>query len=111
MEIAQCINVKYIQSNSMIKQGKDKDIQCYLKTGYYKTQDRNGYWVLTKPAQINITLKGFNNIITFPARQQITAYYGRDNVTYRLCEIFKNDIACGKIKFYTSDDGTMFQMI
>ena len=110
MEIAQCTNVKYIQSNSMIKQGKEKDIQCYLKLGYNKTQDRNGYWVLTKPSQINITLKGLNNVVTFPARQFITSYYGKDNATYKLCEIFKNDVACGKITFEMSEDGTMFTM-
>ena len=52
---AERIGVRYESSSTIEHQGNRQSIDRYLRQGYSIKVRRNGYWVLTKPAQVIVT--------------------------------------------------------
>lgn len=106
MEKATLVNAVYNQSSTITHQGNRNSIQRYLNQGYRIKEDRNGYWVLIKPASLIITLKDSKNIIySFEMKEDAVKYYGKQRISEKLANTFINDAIAGKIKFYLDNTG------
>ena len=107
MEKATLVNALYNQSSTITHQGNRASIQPYLRKGYRIKEDRNGYWVLIKPASLTITLKDSKNIVySFEMKEEAVEYYGKQKISEKLANTFINDAIAGKIKFYLDDTGS-----
>ena len=59
MEKATFVNGTYNESQRIEHQGTRASIKKYLNEGYYIKEDRNGYWVLVKPASLTVIFSEF----------------------------------------------------
>lgn len=105
MERAKIISIKYEPSDTIEKQGKRKDIEKYIKAGYYIKEDRNGYWVLVKSAQVSVTLSNSWGTKTFNMKESICSYYKKERISHSLVDKFKDDIAKNKVSIYMDNEG------
>lgn len=100
MEKSTILSIVYVPSDSIEMQGKRKNIEKYLNTGYYIKENRNGYWVLVKTAQLNVTLKNSSCTRTFNMKEGVCDYYGKKRISQSLTDRFTQDIKDGKISIY-----------
>lgn len=107
MEKAKFKCVQYQESRTITAQGTYKSIKHYLKDGFFVKEDRNGYWVLIKPATVNVTIEGIKTGITetFNMKADIVNYFGKCRISYKLVESFLKECKDGKITFKISEDG------
>lgn len=105
MEKCSVIYLKYEPSDTIEKQGKRSSIEKYLKQGYYIKEERNGYWVLVKPAQVNIKISNSSGARTFNIKQDILELYKRDRISEKLIEKFEKDTQKEKICMYMDAEG------
>lgn len=107
MEQATLVNAIYEESSTITHQGNRASIQPYLNKGYYIKEDRNGYWVLIKPASLTVVLKDAKNIVhSFQMKEDAIQYYGKQRISRSLADKFISDAIDGKIKFYMDDTGS-----
>ncbi|MDF2877505.1 MAG: hypothetical protein K0S30_601 [Clostridia bacterium] len=97
--------VAYEPSDSIEIQGKRSDIEKYLNKGYYIKENRNGYWVLVKPAQLNVTLSNSFCTRTFNMKTDVCMYYGKIRISQTLADKFRKDVANGTISLYMDEEG------
>lgn len=110
MEKATFVNAFYNDSSTITCQGNRSSINKYLKEGYYVKEERNGYWVLVKPASVRVTLKNSENEVSgFNMKQDILDYYNKTRISYKLFTQFSKDASSGKIQFYMDDNGYYFE--
>lgn len=105
MEKATILAIMYEPSDSIVMQGKRKDIEKYLNAGYYIKEDRNGYWVLVKASQLNVTLKNSYYTMRFNMKADVRDYYGKDRISQSLADRFMQDIEDSKISIYMDLEG------
>lgn len=89
--------ISYVSSDNVELQGKRDKIQKYLDKGYYVKEHRNGYWVLVKTAQLNVTLSNGDQVETFNMKQDVCDHYGKQRISDSLIEKFRKDVNSGKI--------------
>lgn len=106
MEKATVLSIVYVPSDSIEMQGKRKDIEKYLNAGYYIKENRNGYWVLVKAAQLNVTLKNSSCTRTYNMKEDVCDYFGRKRISQSLIDRFTQDIEDGKISIYMDLEGS-----
>lgn len=107
MKKATLVNAIYNHSSTITHQGNRTSIQPYLNKGYRVKEDRNGYWVLIKPASLTVVLKDSNNIVhSFQMKEDVVQYYKQSKISENLANRFINDAIAGKIKFYMDDTGS-----
>lgn len=97
MEKTKIISIEYEPSDTIERQGKRKDIDKYLKNGYYIKEDRNGYWVLVKAASLMVTLTNSSCTRTFNMKAEVCDYYGKTRISQSLVDRFRKDIDNGTI--------------
>ena len=102
------VNAEYIPSNSVEYQGKRSSINKYLAQGYYVKEERNGYWLLIRPAEIRATIKIDGKQKSFNIKAEVRDYYGKKRITQKLFYNFCNDAREGIIKFYS--DGNYLEI-
>ena len=69
MEKATFVTADYIESSSLIVRGNRDSISNYLSKGFHVQKSDRGFWVLSKPCIINVTLKtSKNEELTFNMR-------------------------------------------
>jgi hypothetical protein len=100
MEKAKIKSIIYEPSDTIEKQGTRKDIEKYLKAGYYIKEDRNGYWVLIKTAHLIVTLANDSNTRAFNMKEDICDYYGKNRISQSLVDRFSKDIGNGTISIF-----------
>lgn len=105
MEKSKVISIMYEESETIQTQGKRKDIQRYINNGYYIKEDRNGYWVLTKPVRVNVTLNNSFGTRIINLKEDICEYYGRKRISKSLVNKFETDVKYGKISIYLDEVG------
>lgn len=105
MEKAKIISINYEPSDTIEKQGKRKDIEKYLKDGYYIKEERNGYWVLVKTARLIVTLANSSHTRTFNMKEDICDYYGKKRISQSLVDRFSKDIGNGIISIFLHSQG------
>lgn len=110
MEKATFVNAFYNESSTITKQGKRSSINQYLNKGYYIKEDRNGYWVLVKPASVSVTLKDSDGeLYSFNMKSDILNYYNKTRISQSLFTRFNKDATSGKIQFYMEDGSYSFE--
>ena len=92
------LNVTYEASSTREVQGNREKIKKYLNDGYYVKEERNGYWVLVKPAKVWVTIGDQKTRKTFNMKQDICDCYGRKRISSKLLEQFQEDARSGKLK-------------
>lgn len=107
---ASVLNIEYVESDTIRKQGKHSDIEGYLKRGYIVTDERQGNWVLTRNANVIVTLKSDTCVSQFYMKNDILNYYNRERISAKLIDDFEKDVESGKITFEMSNDGMMYTM-
>ncbi len=90
------VSISKEASDSIETKGKRSSIQRYIDKGYYIKQNRNGYWVLVKPTQVNVTLQKGKKIGTFNMKEEICDHYGK-RISDALIKKFREDINQGRI--------------
>ncbi|MDF2800319.1 MAG: hypothetical protein K0S61_222 [Anaerocolumna sp.] len=105
MEKAKIISIIYEPSDTIEKQGKRKDIERYLKDGYYIKEERNGYWVLVKTARLIVTLANDSHTRVFNMKEDICDYYGKNRISQSLVDRFSKDIGNGTISIFLDSKG------
>lgn len=106
MKLATFVNAQYNASSSLEMQGTQKDTQPYIKKGYYVKENRNGYWVLVKPAKVVVTLKDSEGRIkTFNMKKEILDYYNASRISMSLVQKFLSEVSEGKITFSMDEEG------
>lgn len=98
--------VKHKKSECVRTYGTETDIQKYLDLGYSVENERNGYWVLAKPSQINVTLSNGNVTETIDMREGVLEFYNRKRVTDNLFCRFIEEIKSGKLHISLNPDNT-----
>ena len=106
MEKANITSINYEPSDTIEMQGKRKDIDKYLKKGYYIKEERNGYWVLVKAARLIVTLKNSSCTKTFNMKEEVLDYYGKARISESLVNKFKMDIDNGTITIDMDSEGS-----
>lgn len=96
----------YERSDTIEHQGNRKSIQKYLNNGYNINQERNGFWVLTKPVRALITIGNSKKRKTFDMKEDICQYYGKQRISKKMFDNFCNEAKEGKIKFTLDSDGS-----
>lgn len=104
MEKTTVVSVNYKESDSITIQGKRSKIDKYLNDGYYVKENRNGFWVLVKTAQVNVTLSNSEHTETFNMKQDVCDYYGKTRITQALVDKFYKDIKAEKISITMDSD-------
>lgn len=95
---AEYIEVYCQPSDSIERQGTYESISRYLKKGYSIKISRNGYWILTRPSRVLVTVHcGKNGSFTHDMRSGILGHYDRSRITDRLIETFKTDYMKGRL--------------
>lgn len=89
----------YEASDCIQTQGKRSKIDKYLQEGYYIKEERNGFWILVKPAKIIVTLKNDEGIQSFNMKQDICALYGKQRISENTFGRFCKDALEGRIEF------------
>lgn len=98
MEKAVIMEIIYEPSDTIEMQGKKSDIEKYIRKGYYVKENRNGYWVLIKSAQVNVTIStSTSGIETFNMKQDICNVYEKERISKGLVERFKKDVENGRV--------------
>ncbi len=100
MEKAIFKNAKYVESSNTSIQGNRTEIKKYIGKGYRVVEERDGYWILSRPCRINVELENSTGKNTFNMKNDILNYYGRTKMTEKLFEKFYKDATKGKIQFY-----------
>lgn len=93
------LNVSYEQSETIKHQGNRESIQPYLNQGYKIRGDRNGNWILAKPAKVMVTIGKESYKKTFDMKEAILNYYSRERISKKLIDKFIEDAKNEKIKF------------
>lgn len=99
MKSASCEKTNYVDSDSIQIQGKRNKIQKYLNEGYFVQVNRNGFWVLVKPAKVEVVLKNEDEARVFNIKEDVCNLYGKQRISKKLVETFFDEIGIGKIKF------------
>lgn len=110
MEKVTSVVVRYVPSDKIELQGKQKDIEKYLRQGYHVQEERNGYWVLTKNVQVLMTLTNSTCTNTFNIKEDVLSYYNKQRISNSMVNQFENDINSGKICIKMSEDGTRYSI-
>lgn len=110
MEQASFKSMQYVPSDSIEMQGKYSKIKKYEDQGYNIKESRNGYWLLTRPSKLSVTIENSKNTGTFNMRNDVLMHYGRKKMTENLQKTFLEDIGKGKIKFQMNEDGTQYSL-
>ena len=106
MEKTKILAVKYENSRNKTYQGKRKKIQPFLNEGYEIKLERDGFWVLVKPAKVDVTLSIDDTTKTFNMKEYVLKHYGRKRLNHNLVKKFKADIEKGKIKICLTPNET-----
>ncbi len=69
-------------------------------------QERNGYWVLVKTAQLNVTLTNTSCTITINMKADVCEYYGRQRISQSLIDKFMKDIRNDRLRIYIDSAGS-----
>lgn len=110
MEKATFVNAFYVESSTITHQGNRSSINQYLNKGYYIKEERNGYWVLVKPASVSLTLKDSEGkLYHCNIKHDILDYYNKTRISQSLFTRFIKDATSGKIQFYMEDGSYSFE--
>lgn len=93
------LNVSYERSETIKHQGNRESIKPYLRKGYKIRGDRNGSWILTKPAKVMVTIGNKSDKRTYDMKEPILSHYGKERISEKLVNDFVKDARNGKIKF------------
>ena len=110
---AMCADLALRQPYSIYKrlygielQGSRDKIRGYLRKGYRVKDERNGYWILFKPAQIVLTLMdNTSECRSYGVKQKVLEFYDKKRISEKTFNKFLNDSLNGKIKFCISEHG------
>lgn len=105
MEKAKIISIDYEASDTIVEQGKRKDIEKYLKNGYYIKEHRNGFWILVKTTRLIVTVCKSSQTRSFNMKEDICDYYGRTRISQSLVDRFRKDIADETISIFLDSQG------
>ncbi|EES50530.1 hypothetical protein NE172_06960 [Clostridium botulinum] len=105
MEKANIIGINYEPSDTIEKQGKKKDVDKYIKSGYYVKEHRNGYWVLNKPARLIVTLADSSCQRVVNMKNDVCYFYKQQRISEKLVYKFRNDINNGIITIFIDEYG------
>ncbi len=105
MEKVTVLSIVYVPSDSIEMQGKRKDIERYLKSGYYIKENRNGYWVLVKAARVGVTLASDSCTRVINMKDDILHHYGKNRINQSLVDKFRNDIVNETVTIFLDSQG------
>ena len=103
MEKAVFVNASYVESDTKTVQGKRTELKQYFSRGYKVVEDRNGFWILSRPNAVNVEVKSYTGCNTFNMKQDILNHYNRQRMTEKLFEKFYEEALQGKLQFYIKD--------
>lgn len=103
---ARQLHIGYESSQTVEKQGNRASIDRYLRQGFYVKVSRNGYWVLVKPAKVNVRVDcGENGIYSFNMKDEICNRYGYQRISENLVSKFYSDFSNGLIEVWADTTG------
>lgn len=103
---AKFIETHYEYSDTIELQGSRDKIRGYLRKGYRVKDERNGYWILFKPAQIVLTvMDNTSKCRSYGVKQKVLEFYDKKRISEKTFNKFLNDSLNGKIKFCISEHG------
>jgi hypothetical protein len=106
MEKVECLKVEYEKASEPEEvRGKYEDTKEYRNNGYYIKEDRNGYYLLIKPAQLNVTIRDSSCCTTHNMKEIVRKYYGRKCISKKLADKFEKDIKDKKINILINSQG------
>ena len=107
MEKLNFIKAIYIESHTRTHGVNSDSMQEFLKNGYHIAQRRREYYVLVKPARINVILQdSTGKVFKYNAKQDILNFYNKKQISKSLFEQFHNEATNGNIFFYL-DNGVV----
>ena len=99
------IYVKFEESDSIEHQGNKRSIERFREKGYNIVSEKNGFYVLNKPAKVILVGGcGENGTYIHDAKDQILQYYGRRRISEKLVKEFKKDFDNGVISIEMDQD-------
>lgn len=102
------LRATYEKPQSLQLQGNWSYIRQFLRDGYHVTDERNGWWLLTKNSQVIVYLECTGGrCFTFKARANLLGWYGGTRLTQKLVDRFISDFYGKKIKICV-DDGNFY---
>ena len=86
------MEIRYIESKSRSVQGKEREVyDKYGKDWNIKEKGGgNGNWLLTKQSDVEVDGKSY--------KEFVLDYYGRERLSQKLVDKFREDVEMGKIK-------------
>ena len=103
MQRATIVDYEYKPSDCITKQGKRRDITRQYPD-YHIKEDRNGFFVLTKPSRYEVTLAWNDGMETFEMRSGVLSHYNRRKATETLLETFVEDVENGNCSIWVDGD-------
>ena len=98
------IGAHYKYSDTVEVQKKQDKIRGYLNKGYKIKDERNGYWVLIKTAQVILTVMDENSQYRiFSVKNKVLELYNKSRISEKTFGKFLSDAKSGKIKFYLTE--------
>lgn len=98
MEKLNVSSTHYVESENRTVQGKRNEIDIYLKRGYHVKEERNGFWVLTKPAEVLVDITDAEENKTINMKQDVLDCYKKSRISKKVFNQFEKDIKDGKIR-------------
>ena len=99
------IAIDYQKSEKIQCQGDRNSIKHFIRQGYKVAKENNGFWVLSKPSKVMVTVDcGLYGKFTYNMKESILELYRRDRISEKLLETFKRDFVTGKIYLKADDE-------
>ena len=94
-------SVSYEKSETINTQGNRASIEAQLKNGFIVKEENNGFWILTKPAKIMVTVENSaGEVERHNLKALVTSHYNKQRVSQKLCNQFEADIRAEKVHLY-----------
>lgn len=99
------LGAEYINADHKHFKGNSSQLHRELNKGWEIARGSNGSYVLAKPAQAIFVFKNEHGTYRYNMREDILEYLGRQRLSEKAFETFKNKIKTGTISVYIDEYG------
>lgn len=86
--MSKLISGTYIESASITLQGNRNKISKYLKEGFKVQRESCGFWVLCKPAIVEMVFEEKNERYVFDMKAEACSYFGKIRISPKTANAF-----------------------
>lgn len=108
--MAKYLGGEFIEEAVKQIRGSREKVKSFERKGF-KIVERDGdLWILKRPAKLMVVLVQDGNVFSFDMKEDACKYCGKDKITGRVAENFKNALKSGEVQIELYPDGHSYEM-